>query len=406
MTFRGTRLAGLCAAVAAPVALTALLNTLSTSLSRDYVFLYLGIVATLGLTSGIAAASLSAAVSFLLVDWFFVQPLHTLTIADETDLVNLAVFTLTAVVVGGLGSQRRRAQTNAEALADGLRRANVELTRLNREQAEAAVVAVRLAQTEQQVATLEQTDRLRRELIGNVSHELRTPLGTILTGTTAVAERDDVPASAKDELGVVIKQTQRLSRMVADLLDLSRIDAHALDLHLADVDLGDAISAAVDRLHVSDPARSVMVDLPEGGLEILADWDRLGQILDNLLGNAERHAPPGSAITVRATVGRRDVAVVGVIDHGPGIAAGLRDHVFERFAHGPAGSTGLGLSIVKGLVEAHAGRVWLEESPPDGGTHVAFTLPLAHAASGDSSAGDLAGEDVHIDVGEKADEPS
>ncbi|TMD10570.1 MAG: DUF4118 domain-containing protein [Chloroflexi bacterium] len=176
--------AGLAAGVLGPVALTAVLVPLRAPQPRDYVFLYLGVVALLGVGRGLAPALVAAASSFLLVDFFFVPPVHTLTVADEQDLVNLLVFFGAAGLVGGVGSRRRRNQLAAEALSQQLRRANEELARLNREQAEAAAVAVRLARTEQQVRVLEESDRVRRDLLANVSHELRTPLGSILTNST------------------------------------------------------------------------------------------------------------------------------------------------------------------------------------------------------------------------------
>jgi signal transduction histidine kinase len=114
---------------------------------------------------------------------------------------------------------------------------------------------------------------------------------------------------------------------------------------------------------------------------VLADWARLGQVLDNLLSNSDRAAPPGSAIEVRVyDTGDQGVATVRVRDHGPGIPSDLGDRVFERFVRGGSGGggTGLGLAIVKGLIEAQAGRVWIDSGPP--GAAIAFSMPLADVA--------------------------
>jgi signal transduction histidine kinase len=132
----------------------------------------------------------------------------------------------------------------------------------------------------------------------------------------------------------------------------------------------------------------VTVTLPQDDLEVHADWDRLGQILDNLLQNADRHAPPGTPIVLEAAPGKRSMVVVRVIDQGPGVEPELRERIFERFVRGqeaatagdhgaPQGGTGLGLAIVRGLVEAHAGRVWVEDPAPGEGGCFAFTLPAA-----------------------------
>jgi two-component system sensor histidine kinase KdpD len=389
---------GYLGALLAPVAATAALVPLGGGVSRDYVFIYLAVVAVLAVVSGLGAATCAALVSFLLVDYFFVAPVHTLTIADQTDVINLIVFVGTALLVGGLGSRRRRAQLRAEALSVELRHANAELERLNREQAEAAAVAVRLARTEQQVHALEETERLRAELLANVSHELRTPLGTILTGTTDLLNDGDLAQAARARIRSVVAETQRLGRLVSDMLDLARIEGRALRLDPAEVALRDAVDAAVERLRRTSPDRVVTIDFDET-IEVTADWDRLGQVLDNLLRNADLYSPSGSPIRVEAARGKRSMVVTRIIDQGPGIPADQRERIFERFvrssddADAHAGGTGLGLAIVRGLVEAHAGRVWVED-PRDGeGTRLAFALPAAGPSA-------VAGEDVHIDVDE------
>jgi two-component system sensor histidine kinase KdpD len=395
---RSRALLGWAAAVVAPIAVTAALVPSGGAQSRDYVFIYLAVVAALAVLSGLGPALVAAILSFGLVDYYFVPPVHTLTIADQTDVINLLVFVGTAGLIGGLGSRRRRAQLSAEALTLELRRANSQLERLNREQAEAAAVAMRLARTEQQVHALEETDRLRAELLANVSHELRTPLASILTGATDLLTAPDTPPAVRREIGAVVAEAERLARLVSDMLDLARIEGHALQLDATDIDLREAVDASIARLHRTSPDRVVEVDLAEP-LEVLGDWDRLGQILDNLIGNADRYSPPGPPIRVEATHGKRGTVVVRVIDHGPGIPADQRDHVFDRFVRsdgtgpGAAGGTGLGLAIVRGLVEAHAGRVWIEESREGEGSRFAFVLP---AAVPETSV--VGGQDVNVDV--------
>ncbi len=135
-------------AVIAPAALTAILLQ-TNSPQREYVFIYMAVVAVIAVIRGLWPALLAAAVSFLLVDYFFVPPMRTLTINNEQDLVNLAIFFGTAGVVGFLAGRRREAQIRAQGLASELRNANAELVRLNRDQAAAAQAAVRLARTEQ-----------------------------------------------------------------------------------------------------------------------------------------------------------------------------------------------------------------------------------------------------------------
>lgn len=369
-------------ALIGPGLLTALLVELGGTQKRDYIFLYLGLVAVLAVIRGLWPALLAAAISFLLVDYYFVPPVYTFTIADEQDIVNLLAFVATAGLVGLLASHRRRALLQSEALARQLREVNTELVRLNKEQAEAAQSALRLARSEQQIRALQETDRLRRELLANVSHELRTPLGTILTESTDRSGAKTVK-EAERRFATVAAEARRLEALVNDMLDMARIEGGALDLALEPLGVDDAIVAAAERLHHASPNREVTWDRA-ADLEVLADWDRLGQVLDNLLANADRFAPPGTPITLEVSKEEPGLATIRVLDRGPGVVTELRDRVFERFVRGDAKSdeakaagTGLGLAIVKGLVEAHAGSVALEESPDGVGAVFRFTLPLA-----------------------------
>ncbi|MGI8607875.1 MAG: DUF4118 domain-containing protein [Candidatus Dormibacteria bacterium] len=163
-------------AVSAPPLLTLILSLAGGPKYRDYAFLYLGLVAIIAVTFGLWPSLVAALASFLLIDYYFVPPYYTFTVSDEQDVVNLVVLLGAAGLVGGLGSMRRRAQIRSDALSNDLRAANHELEHLNREQAEAAQIALRLAVTEQQVKALEESDRARRDFLANVSHDLRTPI--------------------------------------------------------------------------------------------------------------------------------------------------------------------------------------------------------------------------------------
>jgi two-component system sensor histidine kinase KdpD len=280
-----------------------------------------------------------------------------------------------------LAARRRYALLQAEALTHQLREANSELVRLNKEQAEAASSELRLARSEQQIQALRESDRLRRELLANVSHELRTPLGTILTESTDLTNAR-TPADMEVTLQTIASEARRLKLLVDDMLDMTVIESGSLELDLEPLDLADAIAAAADRLHRVAPKREVTWDAEAARVEVLADWDRLGQIFDNLLSNADRFGPPGTAIRVDVALESPGLVTVRVVDHGPGVPVELRDRIFERFfrGDGKAGSTGLGLSIVKGLVEAHAGTVAIEDGAQPGATF-RFTLPEAPRAA-------------------------
>ena len=371
---------GVAVAVIGPPLLTVVLARLPPGDARAYVFLYLGIVASLGLTTGLIPALVAAALSSVLADNFFLPPVNSLSLANPSDVIFILVFFATAGAVGGVAALRRRSILDARALSRTLADANTELERLYREQAAAARTAVRLAQTQQQVSALRDADRVRRELLQNVSHELRTPLASILTGATVLLGRSDLPQPVRDGLAGIVAQSRRLDRLVGDMLDLARIEGHALELRLEPVDAREAAEAAAARLRQTRPNRPVSVVAEPGSLDAVADWDRLGQILDNLLVNADRYAPPGTAIEIHVASGARGTVVTRVIDHGPGVTEDMKDRIFERFVRDEqsgAEGTGLGLAIVRGLVEAHAGRVWLDDPDGGGGAVFAFTLPAA-----------------------------
>src|SRR6202165_4946379 len=367
-------------AVVAPAVLTAILLQRNLP-QREYVFIYMAVVAVIAVLRGLWPALLAAAVSFLLVDYFFVPPMRTLTIADEQDLVNLAIFFGTAGVVGFLAGRRRQAQIRAQGLARELKNANAELVRLNRDQAAAAQAAVRLARTEQQVQLLQQAGPGLRDLLATLSPELGPPIGTILTDSTNMLRTQDMNTSVRYRIEGIATEARRLNRLLADMLSLGRIESGALHLTLEPVQVGDAVAAAAERLKRIAPDRKVEWDAKEAGVSALGDLDSLGQILDTLLDNANRFAPPGTPISVRVSLEAPGQVTIRVLDHGPGVPAAMRARLFNRFVKGPSDAgdgTGLGLAITRGLVEAHAGSILLEDGPP-GETTFRFTIPKSEA---------------------------
>jgi two-component system sensor histidine kinase KdpD len=337
------------------------------------------LVAAVGVLRGFWPALLAGAASFALLDYFFTVPYNTFTMSRSDDVINLSIFVITAALVGVLASRRRQALLQSEALTKQLQDVNTELVRLNKEQAEAAQAALRLARSEQQIRALQETDRLRRELLGNVSHELRTPLGTILTESTDTSVAR-TPEEVDQAMRTIAAEARRLNALVADMLDVTIIEGGALELDLVPLDLGDAIEAAVERLHRVSPDRVISWGRQPSQVEVLADWERLGQIFDNLLSNADRFAPAQTPIDIEVSREQPGLVTVQVADHGPGIPAEQRERIFERFFHGQSdgagGGTGLGLAIVKGLVDAHAGSVLVEERDQPGAVF-RFTLPEA-----------------------------
>jgi signal transduction histidine kinase len=215
-------------------------------------------------------------------------------------------------------------------------------------------------------ADLAEVEQQRREFVANVSHELRTPI----TALRAVLENvaDGVTPATPEVIEGALSQTERLGRLVTQLLDLSRVEAGALSLDLASFEIGPFLEAAVADAQVGHPG-PVFTVRAEPGLTVRADRDRLHQVVANLFDNAARHSPPGGTITVTARP-QADALSLQVQDEGPGIPADERAQVFERFSRGsasqvgsPGGGTGLGLAIARWVVNLHGGQIAVVDSP-------------------------------------------
>jgi two-component system, OmpR family, sensor histidine kinase BaeS len=219
-------------------------------------------------------------------------------------------------------------------------------------------------------ATLELVDRHRRDLVANVSHELRTPISALQAVLENLA--DGVSEPGPDELRSALAQTERLGRLVADLLDLSRVEEGVTPLRVRAVDLADLLDDAVAQARVDSLRYSVVISPP--GLTVPADRDRLHQLLANLLDNAARHSPPDGEVRVAATRDGEEVRL-DVADDGPGIAPAERGLVFERFTTSAAqnSGTGLGLAISRWVVQLHGGTIAVADS--ERGCRIEVRLP-------------------------------
>jgi two-component system sensor histidine kinase KdpD len=226
-----------------------------------------------------------------------------------------------------------------------------------------------------------EASRIRAALFSSVTHDLRTPLASITASASSLLE-EGVPFSEEQRrelLRTIMEESERLNRLVANLMDLSRLRAGALVPTVEPVPLEDVISSVVQRLKATLGGHTVRVRMRDDVPDVPVDVVQMDQVMTNLLENAVRYSPPGSEIGVSA-VRWQDLLEVRVADRGPGIPAAERQHVFEEFYRkdvgGQRGGTGLGLAIAKAIVQAHAGSIWIEDTP-GGGTTVGFRLPLA-----------------------------
>ncbi len=242
-----------------------------------------------------------------------------------------------------------------------------------------------------------EVDRLKSEFVATVSHELRTPMTSIkgYADLLLLGAAGDISEAQQRFLTTIKQNADRLSELVNDLLDISRIDQGRVELKTENVLVADVVNAAAahvrGRSEDEDRPMSVQIELPEDTLTLWGDYDKVTQIITNLADNAFNYTPPGGTITLRAAYdAAHEHVVLSVSDTGVGIPKDIQGRIFERFFRGDewqeivvdTPGTGLGLAIVKELVNLHQGQVWFE-SEAGKGTTFYVSLP-AHAPTTDT----------------------
>ena len=387
--------------------------------------LYVFAVLAVAVFWGIELAVVVSIASMLAFNWFFLPPKHTFQLRDGANWLALAVYCVTAVVVGFLAARARRRSADAEqrrreaslladAAADLLRgtpeeRAlekaaeplaaalGVEALRIvpgahAPEAGERALpmrdVATVLVDSELDVddavaarvlpalgalfavqadaleaEALRRSDTLKTALLRSVSHDLRSPLTAILAAAGALTNAElSLDDADRAELSNAIRQeAERLNRVVGDLLDLSRLEAGAAEPHLELWSADELVGQALD-----GNAR-VQVELDDAAPPVRVDGAQVERALANLIGNALKFSPPDSPVFVRVEHGSTELRF-HVLDHGPGIRDADRESLFRPFHSG-----GLGLAIARGFAEVNGGAVWAQEDPTGG--HFVLALP-------------------------------
>ena len=239
--------------------------------------------------------------------------------------------------------------------------------------------------TLQDLAPLEELERLRAEFLGMVSHELRAPLAAIRgSAVTLLEDARELDAAERREFHrIIVDQTGHMRRLIGDLLDAGRIDAGTLPVEPAPLEVEALVEQARTAFQSGGGRQAMRIDLEADLPRVMADERRIVQVLNNLFSNAARHSPESSPIHVEAVRDGLEVAI-SVADEGRGIAPERLPHLFRKYAdfvgedgEKTAAGFGLGLAISKGLVEAHGGRIRAESAGPGLGTRFNFTLPAA-----------------------------
>lgn len=252
------------------------------------------------------------------------------------------------------------------------------------DQATSVIERERLRQENMQVELLRRTDALRSALLSSVSHDLRTPLSSIKAAASSLLQ-DDVQWSEEERRSFVlaiVRESDRLNRLVGNLLDMSRIEGGALKPEKEWYPIDELIHDVLDHLQPILQGRQVSTSIPDDLPPVEIDYLQMDQVMTNLIENAVRYTPPSSPIEISVEAKEGEM-LISVADRGPGIPRADLERIFDKFYRvtgakrkGSSMGTGLGLAVCRGLIEAHGGHIWAGNRE-DGGAIFQFTLPLS-----------------------------
>lgn len=337
------RLAGSALAVGLLTALTGILVAIHTHLGLPSILLlYLTAIVAVALIGGSWPALAAAVASSLLINWFFTPPTNTWKIAEGENVLAIVVLVVVAGVVSLLVDREARARSAAEH---------------RRSESEA----------------LEKVNELRTAILAAVSHDLRTPLASIKASVSSLraADVEWSPSETREFLAAIEEETDRLTSLVGNLLDMSRLQTGSLVLVPRRVGLDEVVPRALSTLPSS--GRDVEVDVAETLPRIDADPGLLERAIANVVSNARQWSPPRVPVRIEGAASGGAVSL-RVIDRGPGLPAADRERMFvpfQRLGDRPGSDgIGLGLAVARGFVEAMGGRIAAEETPGGGLTMV------------------------------------
>ncbi|HEX2055235.1 MAG TPA: sensor histidine kinase KdpD [Nitrospiraceae bacterium] len=242
-----------------------------------------------------------------------------------------------------------------------------------------ALERARLAEETQEAQVQAEAERMRNAVLSSVSHDLRTPLATIIGATSGLLKDDGPsdPEARRELISSVRDEAGRLDRLLKNLLDMTRLEAGSMQLRKDWQTLDEVVGTALARVESRVGSHRITTNLPPSLPLVRIDGVLIEQVLVNLLENAAKYAPPDTAIELTASV-RNDAILVEVADRGPGIPSGEETRIFDKFYRVDPqreGGVGLGLTICRGIIEAHGGRIWVDPRP-GGGAIFRFTLML------------------------------
>jgi two-component system sensor histidine kinase KdpD len=311
-----------------------------------------------GLRLGLVASLLSA----LAFNFFQLPPLHRFAIAREGDWIALATFAIVALISSTVAGLARAQAVETERRREQADHALAELAALARERD-------RMQEEMVEAEALRRSDELKTALLRSISHDLRTPLTSIIAGGAALGSAAATAEERAELSEAIVSEGERLSRLVENLLDMSRLEAGKAEPHREQTDLAEVLEGAREAVARPELVRLAMHrELPA----VDADAAQLERAFANLLENAIRHGG-GRPVTVRSRLVGDKIAI-RVVDQGPGIPESEWERIFEPFqsggANGAPGGSGLGLAIARGFVEANGGEIAVESVIGQGSSFV------------------------------------
>ncbi len=351
-------------AVGAVAATTAVCYMLVRYLGYQSVSLILlFMVSILATFLGIGPVFLAASLSAFIWDIFFIPPRYTIHIEKTEDILMLGMFFIIALVNGVLTTRVRRQERLAR---DREERTNA-LYRMNRDLSEAAAKA----------QFLEESDKLYKTLFNSISHELRIPVATIMGASDSLLSSEH-PAEIRIELLTeILKASERLNRLIENLLNMSRLEGGRIKPHPDWYDINDLINQVCESLRDELSRFRIRIAIPDDMPLVKIDFGLMEEVLYNLTLNASQYAPSSTEIGIEAFFAN-GILNIRIMDRGPGLPEKEKALIFNKFYRiggSKPGGTGLGLSIAKGFVEAHRGWITVENRS-DGGALFTISLPV------------------------------
>jgi two-component system sensor histidine kinase KdpD len=378
----GKALAGYGAAFLGIAAATGLLKLFGAHVNPTTVALsFLLVVLFVATAWGSKPAVLASLLGVICFNFFFLPPIGTFQIRNPDNWVAFFAFLITALTAGQLSARAKRRAEESESAKQEIERLYYELQDT--------------FERSSQAKALKQSERLKSALLDAVTHDLRTPLTSIKASVTTLlaelyaSERKESGAllgneGRKELLEIINEEGDRLDRFIEGLTKLARIDAGEMHLHRQLCAIDEIITIALKRAEPRTRGHQIEVWIEDELPAVKVDEHSIAEVIYTLVDNAAKYSPEASTIRVRAIPESDDAILVSVEDEGPGIRADMRERVFEKFFRamrdGDVGDrkspgTGMGLAIARGIIQAHGGRIWIEDAAGQSGAKFVVALP-------------------------------